>query len=104
MGESQVHRVLPAKNLATQTMNHSSKTPASFVCLAAIVLFVLHQDFWYWIDATLVFDFLPVGLAYHAMYSILAGLLWALAVRFAWPDRVENWALREDGSASRKPA
>jgi len=84
-------------------MNHLSKSLTSLVCLGAIVLFVLHQDFWFWSDATLVFGFLPVGLAYHAVYSILAGLLWALAVKFAWPMRVENWAEREDTAAPQDP-
>ena len=104
MRESQVGWGPRTNDLPTTTMNHSIKTPASFVCLAAIVLFVLHQDFWYWGDATLVFGFLPIGLAYHAIHSILAGLLWAMAVKFMWPGHVEDWAAREDGLASRGPA
>ena len=35
-------------------------------------LFVLHQDFWLWDSHTLVLGFLPSGLAYHAVFSILA--------------------------------
>ncbi len=32
-----------------------------------VLLAVLHQDFWWWDDGhTLVFGFMPVGLAYHA--------------------------------------
>lgn len=58
----------------------------------ALILAVLHQDFWLWNDKTLVFGFLPSGLAYHAWYSIAAAALWALAVRYAWPHEVEQWA------------
>jgi hypothetical protein len=57
-----------------------------------VVLAILHQDFWFWSDRRLVFDFIPVGLAYHAMYSIAAACLWAAAVRFAWPHGIEAWA------------
>lgn len=56
-----------------------------------VVLAVLHQDFWWWDDAeTLVFGFLPIGLAYHAGISIAAAVLWALAVRHCWPAGVDD--------------
>ncbi len=63
----------------------------------AAVLFVLHHDFWFWDDRTLVLGFLPVGLAYHVAYSVAAALLWLAAVRFAWPHHIEEWA---DGTTS----
>lgn len=66
------------------------------------VLAVLHYDFWYWDDRTLVFGFLPIGLAYHALISILAGVVWFLAIRFAWPSELEAWA--DDGDASEERA
>lgn len=53
---------------------------------------ILHYDFWYWDDESLVFGFMPVGLAYHAGISLMAGLAWALVVHRAWPDQVEAWA------------
>jgi Na+(H+)/acetate symporter ActP len=61
--------------------------------LAVAVVYFLHQDVWFWRTARpLVFGFLPVGLAYHAAYSILAaGLLWLLVSR-AWPHRLEEEA------------
>ena len=59
---------------------------------AVVVLAILHQDFWFWDDRTLVLGFLPIGLAYHALYSIAAATLWAAAVRLAWPTRIEQWA------------
>jgi hypothetical protein len=57
-----------------------------------IALTVLHQDFWFWGDTGLVFGFLPVGLAYHIAFSLAAAGVWALAVRFAWPEEIEAWA------------
>jgi len=60
---------------------------------AAFGLYLLHQDFWFWNAARpLVFGFLPVGLFYHALYSLaVAALMWAL-VRFAWPAHLEAGA------------
>jgi len=65
------------------------------VWTAAIVLGILHQDFWNWDNRTLVFGFIPIGLAYHALFSILAGGVWLLAVRYAWPTEIESWASSE---------
>ena len=56
------------------------------------VLAVLHYDFWYWADTTLVFGFMPIGLFYQAMISLLAGLGWFMVVKFAWPTAMEEWA------------
>ncbi len=56
-----------------------------------VLLAVLHQDFWWWDDGhTLVFGFMPVGLAYHAGVSVAAAGLWALAVRYCWPEHVDS--------------
>ena len=64
-----------------------------WVALAVASFVVLHQDFWFWTSATpLVFGFLPIGLFYHAVYSLgVAGLMWCL-VRFAWPAHLEREA------------
>ncbi len=68
------------------------------IYLAAALLAALHQDFWFWDDRRLLFGFLPIGLAYHMAYSVAAGALWALAVVFAWPTHVEDFAAGpEDG-------
>jgi hypothetical protein len=69
------------------------------VYIALLVLFVLHQDFWFWDDPTLVFGFLPVGLAYHALYSLVAAFVWYLALRYAWPKEAVAFA---SGDAERK--
>lgn len=57
----------------------------------AILLAILHQDFWWWDDTTLV-GFMPIGLFYHALFSIAAAAIWALAVMFAWPSHIEEFA------------
>jgi hypothetical protein len=63
----------------------------SVAVAAVIVLYVLHQDFWFWHEARpLVFGFLPIGLFYHAAFTIVsAGALWLL-VAFAWPSHLED--------------
>jgi hypothetical protein len=60
------------------------------VALGVTLVALAHQDFWFWDDARLVFGVLPVGLAYHVGYSLLAAaVVWAV-VRFAWPARLEE--------------
>jgi len=55
------------------------------------VFYVLHQDFWFWRAARpLVWGFLPIGLFYHACYSVAAALLMWLLVRYAWPSHLEE--------------
>lgn len=58
---------------------------------AIAALFLAHQDFWFWRSARpLIFGFLPVGIAYHALYCIAAALLmWALTA-LAWPAHLEH--------------
>ena len=59
--------------------------------LLLFVVILLHQDFWLWTNKSLVFGFLPIGLAYHVGYSVLASLaMWAL-VHFAWPKHLEDF-------------
>lgn len=59
--------------------------------LIVLAVYVLHQDFWNWNKAEpLVLGFLPVGLAYHAFYSLIAAATMALLVKFAWPKELES--------------
>jgi hypothetical protein len=54
-------------------------------------LYALHQDFWLWRTARpLVFGFLPVGLAYHAAFTLAAAALMGVLVRVAWPSHLEE--------------
>jgi hypothetical protein len=59
--------------------------------LLIALAYLLHQDFWFWRTARpLVFGFLPVGLFYHAAYTVAAsGLMWLL-VRYRWPEHLEQ--------------
>ena len=45
-------------------------------------------------------DHQPIGLAYHALISVLAAVAWALVVRFAWPQHIEDWADACEGDAA----
>lgn len=55
-----------------------------------IALMILHQDWWWWDDhEPLVFGFIPIGLAYHCFLSLAAGVVWALAVMYCWPESMD---------------
>jgi hypothetical protein len=58
--------------------------------LCVLVLYALHQDLWFWRSARpLVFGFVPVGLAYHAVFCLVTVVLMAVLVRYAWPESLE---------------
>ncbi len=62
-----------------------------FILVAA--LYVLHQDVWFWLEARpLVFGFLPVGLFYHAAYTLVISLTMLYLVRRHWPAHLEDAA------------
>ena len=48
----------------------------TIVWLLVLAIAILHYDFWLWSDRSLLFGFLPVGLAYHAGLSAASGLVW----------------------------
>ena len=59
--------------------------------LAAATVLVLRHDYWFWdTPYPLLFGFLPVGLWWQGLVSILAAVLMALMVRFAWPQELED--------------
>ncbi len=75
----------------------------NFVFGLVILLMILHQDFWWWDDhETVVLGFIPIGLAYHACISVAAGVVWALAVKFCWPEHVDE--LDEFAGAAKRGA
>ena len=63
----------------------------TLLAAASVALYILHQDFWFWGTARpLVFGFLPIGLFYHACYTVAVSLLmWAL-VKLAWPSHLDK--------------
>ena len=65
------------------------KNTAAVLIVAA--LYALHQDFWFWNQARpLVFGFLPVGLFYHAAYTVATALVLLVLVRLLWPSHLED--------------
>lgn len=59
--------------------------------LLVATAYLLHQDFWNWNKTEpLLFDFMPIGLAYHAAYSFAATALMWVFVKFAWPAHLET--------------
>lgn len=64
--------------------------PKYVVWILVALLLVAHQDYWQWMDVTLDFGFLPRGLTYHVVLSIVAALLWILATMFCWPKGLED--------------
>jgi uncharacterized protein DUF3311 len=61
------------------------------MALAAALVYLLHQDIWFWRSARpLVFGFLPIGLFYHAAYTVAASLLMWILVRYRWPSHLED--------------
>lgn len=61
----------------------------AFSWLGFLVLYLLHQDVWFWDDARLVLG-LPVGLTYHALYCLVVAIFLFLLARFAWPSQLEE--------------
>ena len=59
--------------------------------LLVLAVYLLHQDFWNWKKIEpMVFGFMPVGLAYHVAYSLLASLTLLVLVRCAWPKHLDE--------------
>ena len=71
--------------LVLNALSENSVKNKRLVFLGILLLTVLHQDFWLWENTTLIFGFLPAGLAYHAFYSIAVACFWVLIIRHAWP-------------------
>lgn len=70
---------------------------ALLLTVVVVVVLVLRHDYWNWRTARpLLFGFLPVGLWWQGLVSILACLMMWLMVRFAWPGHIEEEALEEE--------
>ena len=77
-------------------------TKWTLVVLMVSGVYLLHQDFWNWTRVEpLLFGFLPVGLWYHAAYSLLASALMWLLVKFAWPNSLEEIERKSSESDTR---
>jgi len=59
--------------------------------VVVVALYILHQDFWFWRTAhPIILGFIPIGLFYHAAFSVAASLVMWLLVKFAWPSHLES--------------
>jgi len=63
----------------------------ALLVIIVAALYVLHQDFWFWRAANpLVFGFIPVGLFYHACYTVVVAIVLWMLVSQAWPSELED--------------
>jgi len=84
-------------------LNQMKRNKVIALAVMVIAIYLLHQDFWNWKTATpLVFGFLPIGLAYHAAYSILASVMMWILVKLAWPRELDEME-SEDEDKNPKP-
>jgi hypothetical protein len=107
--------------LTQEPLNYSGPTPGNtrgpgsgtvaMLVVAFFVVLILRHDYWWWKDARpLLFGFLPVGLWWQGLVSILACIMMWLMVRFAWPGRLEldaieyeNRRLAQEAEAANPP-
>ena len=92
----------PLDNSSNMLRAHNRPSLASIAFLLLFVLTVLflRNDYWNWnTPGYLLFGFLPVGLWWQGLISILAAAMMWLMVRFAWPAHLEK-AEREPGASS----
>ena len=66
----------------------------SIFYLGLALLYLLHNDLWFWNDASIVMG-IPIGLFYHILYCFAASLLMLALVKFAWPEHLETENDRE---------
>ena len=67
--------------------------PAIAVILTLIFLLVLflRHDYWNWnTPGYLLWDFLPIGLWWQALVTVLASIMMWLTVTLAWPSHLEG--------------
>lgn len=57
--------------------------------LLLFVLYLLHNDLWFWHDDRILLA-LPIGLLYHVGFCVAAALMMWLLVDHAWPEAVET--------------
>ena len=62
-----------------------------FLTILVVALYLLHQDFWFWRTAQpLTFGFLPIGIFYHAVYTLAVSAVMWILIQAAWPAHLEE--------------
>jgi len=69
----------------------------TLIAAGFVVLFFLHQDFWWRDDPTLVLGVLPVSLAYHVVWTLLVAVGWFMVGKHCWPDQLDEESERSSG-------
>ena len=60
-------------------------------------LYVLHQDIWFWRSVSpMLFGFIPIGLSYHAFFTVAVSALMWILVKYAWPSHLEQDATLDE--------
>ena len=57
--------------------------------IVLVVLFLLHNDFWFWDNPRVVMG-LPIGLLYHIGLCVAAAILMVLTINYAWPNHLQD--------------
>jgi hypothetical protein len=69
----------------------------ALLVIAVVALYVLHQDVWFWrTPYPLVFGFIPIGLFYHACFSVAVSLVLWMLVKYAWPSHLEEETVQSE--------
>ena len=83
-------------------MNRSpAKLTIFLLTLAVITLLVLRHDYWNWNDVKPI-AFLPIGLWWQILVTLLSSVMMWLLVTFAWPAHLEEQAYEAEQKRLRK--
>ncbi len=58
--------------------------------ILALMLLVLHQDYWQWDRNEILFGFMPYTMAYNIGVSLVTGLVWVFVCQFLWPSHLDE--------------
>jgi hypothetical protein len=62
-----------------------------------VLLYVLHQDVWFWRQSRpLVFGVLPIGLFYHAAFTVATSVVLMVLVKLLWPAALDSEGPRHE--------
>jgi len=72
-------------------MRRTRPAIAALLTLIFLLVLFLRHDYWNWdTPGYLLFGFLPVGLWWQALVTILASVMMWLMVTLAWPSHLEG--------------
>lgn len=72
------------------------KIPRWILYLLLILIYLLHNDLWFWHNPGIVLG-LPVGLLYHILYCVFSSFVLYILVKSAWPKYLQE---SKDGGRS----